>query len=109
MTIGPLILALCLNIKSQYELACKTALEQAAVQTGIEANLDTTRRKWEKKAIQYVNPSMTTQMIGGAAVYIVRFINGQNATFAVPNPTRTGATSMTIGKEEVGVVWRIDF
>jgi hypothetical protein len=109
MTVGPLVLALCLNIESQYEPACRTALEQAAVQTGIEAGLDTTRRKWEKKAIQYINPSMTAQVIGGAAVYIVRFANGQNATFAVPNPTRIGATSMTIGKEEVGVVWRIDF
>jgi len=109
MTVGPLVLALCLNIKSRYELACRTALEQAAVQTGIEAGLDTTLRKWEKKAIQHINPSMTAQVVGGAAVYIVRFVNGQNATLAVPNPTRIGATSMTIGKEKVGVVWRIDF
>ena len=109
MTVGPLVLALCLNIEPQYEPACRTVLEQAAIQTGIEAGLDTTRKKWGKKAIQYINPSMTTQVIGSAAVYIIRLANGQNATFSVPNPTRIGATSMTLGKEEIGIVWRIDF
>lgn len=109
MTAGPLVLAICLNVEAKYELACRVALEQAAVQTGVEANLEDTRKKWEKRAAKYANFSVTSQLIGGAAVYIIRFANGQKATFSVPNPTSLGAISTTVSKEFLGVVWRIDF
>lgn len=109
MTVGPLVLAICLRVGAQYEAACTTALEQAAVQSGVEAGLDSTKRRWEKKALEFLDPSISTQIVGGAVVYLVRFANGQTATFAIPNPTRLGATSLTVGKENVGLGWRIDF
>lgn len=109
MTIGPLILALCLETGPQYSEACRVALEQGAVQSGIEGRAYEEKKKLEKSAMEYVNPPLALQSAIGASVYIIRLANGQEASFSVPTLFGDGATTMTVGKDKVGFGYRIDF
>jgi hypothetical protein len=109
MTVGPLILALCLETGPQYSEACKVALEQGAVQSGIEGRAYEEKKRLEQSAIEYVNPPRSIQAVLGSAVYIIRLANGQEASFSVPNIFGVGATTMTVGKDVVGFGYRINF
>lgn len=109
MTVGPFILALCLETGVQYNEACKVALEQAAIQSGVEARARETTRKLERSTLEFINAPETVQTALGTTIYVLRLASGQQASFSIPHPLKEGVTTLSVGGNGIGIAYRWDF
>ena len=110
MTIGPLIVAICVNAGPTYNDACKAALEQGAAQSGVSNHFEKITKKVEKGVVQYIDPSKEVEIAAAAVGYTVQLVSGKQATIALPNPgIKDSSLSLSVGKDLVTVGFRIGF
>ncbi len=110
MTLTPLIVALCVNTGPTYNDACRAALEQGAAQSGLAGRFEGWSKKAERDALKYIDPSKEVELVAAVAGYTYQLGSGKTATLALPNfGMKNSSFSMTVGKEEIRVGFRIGF
>lgn len=110
MTLTPLIVAVCLNSGSTYNVACKTSLEQGATQSGLSGHFEKLTSRVEKDAIKYIDPSAEAEVVVSVIGYSVQLLSGNQANFSIPNPgLKNSSLSLGIGRNEGSVNLLINF
>jgi hypothetical protein len=110
MVLTPLIVSVCLQLGSQYDAACNTALEQAAVQSGIAGKAQYLAKDLEHRTIRYLNPSEEAEIIFATFGFTAKALIDRRATLAIPNPfLKRSSVSLGIGPENLQLSFRMDF
>jgi hypothetical protein len=110
MTLGPLLVALCVNAGSSYREGCKVALSQAAAQSGADAEFSKITKRSKNKLINLVDPSKEAELTIAVLGYATQMISKKEANLSVKNPfSKKSSISLTAGEDKVSLGFRIEF
>jgi hypothetical protein len=106
----PLIVSICLRLDPIYDNACRASLEQAALQSGITAQVNAFAKQLEYKAIRYLDPEQEFEIMYAAVGFGAKILSERKATFSIPSALlRNSSISLTLSNTDAKLNFRIDF